>query len=86
MQESELKHNKDAPHIFLPSCYEQMLYPSESKYPATNFDHFIDKEWFKDVANRSTFYRQYSAWFHTEARARLDVVFEYFKQNNLVSL
>ena len=85
MQESGLKNTKEVPHIYLPSCYEHILNPCESKYPATKFDHFLDKEWFQDPKNRYKFYQEYSLWFHKEARARLDIVFDCFKAKKMVS-
>ena len=85
MQEHELDGTNNVPHIYLPSCYEHILFPCESKYPATKFDHFLDKEWFKESKNRYQFFREYSLWFEKEARARLDIVFDCFKAKKMVS-
>ena len=89
LQEREIRNTAvqedRSPHIFLPTCMKQFLYPPEPKYPSTKMEDVFKKDWIQVSENRTMFFQDYHTWFESTAKGRLDVVFDYFKSNNIVS-
>ena len=85
LQEMEIKKSPDDPHVYLPSCYEDILHPPVSKYPSTDFDKIIDSTWINYDINREQFHKEYSQWFISKPKGRLDIIFDYFQVNGKVS-
>ena len=86
LQENEIvKDPNNVPHVYLPSSYEEYLHPPVDKYPSTDFKKVIDKNWIKDSSNRTQFCKEYSAWFESTSKGRLDIVFDIFKSQGKVS-
>ena len=86
LQENEiLQKSPDVPHVYLPSCYEDILHPPVSDYSSTDFDKVIDPKWIELEQNKEQFYQEYSSWFTTKSKGRLDIIFNYFKTQGKVS-